>query len=155
MDILLQQIYNTTTPYNTYHHQPPSKTTCDQLFDAADNDGSGGINKDEFAQIIGALCAQILSRMFVYYLVLIVFVPYVSTKVVDFVKIPNGSYLEMAAEQCISLSLFFLVIPSVWNSIDERTEKRIMEKVASMGDDDAATTTTTAADKSKTDKKDD
>lgn len=101
--------------------------------------------------------------MLVYYLVLLVLVPFISTNVVDFVGIPNGSYLEMGAEHTISLSIFFLVIPNIWNTIDERTEKRIIEKVGIMKDDDddddddheTTTTTTTTEDKSETDKKDD
>ena len=125
----------------------------------------GGIDATEFTQIIDVLCAQILFRMLAYYLVLILCVPYISTKVVDAVKIPNGSYAEMAAEQCISMSLFFLVIPNIWNTIDEHTEKRIIEKVSAAAssnvnddDDTAATTTTTTTTnniKSETDKKDD
>jgi hypothetical protein len=101
------------------------------LFDAADTDRSGGINRIEFARIVGALCAQILSRMLVYYVVLILCVPYVSTKVVDLMGVPSGSYMEMAAEKVVYTALWMLVIPNVWNTIDERTQRRIVETARS------------------------
>lgn len=107
---------------------PPSRQVCDQLFDAADANKSGGIDKEEFVKIMGITCAQILSRMLVYYLVLILLVPYLATVAVDKLKVENGSYGEMAAEQSIGLILFFLVIPVVWNHIDSYSEKQLGKK---------------------------
>lgn len=104
---------------------PPSRKVCNQLFDAADVDQSGGIEKDEFVKIIGITCAQILSRILVYYLVLILLVPVLATRLVDWLQIPNGSYQEMAAEQTIGLGLFFVVIPFVWNFIDDYSEHKL------------------------------
>jgi hypothetical protein len=102
---------------------------CDQLFDAADVDHSGGIDQQEFSHILAVLCAQILFRMAVYYVVLILLVPFVAAKVVDHAGslIPNGSYLEMAAEQTIGLATFFGAIPFIWNIIDEGASKRVGE----------------------------
>jgi hypothetical protein len=115
------------------------------MFEAADIDNSGGISQDEFSQILAVLCAQIVFRMAVYYIILILFVPYLSTKVVDHTGIPNGSYMEMAAQQTISMSVFFGAIPALWNIIDEgahQTLDEIAKKTAS-----ATTTTNTASDK--------
>jgi hypothetical protein len=129
---------------------PPSKEACDKLFDAADADQSGGISCEEFSRILGVLCAQIMFRMLVYYLVLILFVPFLSSRVVDFLKIDNGSYLEMAAEQAISMSVFFGAIPTNWNNIDEGAR----EKVGDMVSTHAAAEVVTE-EKLDTDKKDD
>jgi hypothetical protein len=129
---------------------PPSKEACDKLFDAADADQSGGISCEEFSRILGVLCAQIMFRMLVYYLVLILFVPFLSSRVVDFLKIDNGSYLEMAAEQAISMSVFFGAIPTIWNTIDEGAR----EKVGDMVSTHAAAEVVTE-EKLDTDKKDD
>jgi hypothetical protein len=72
------------------------------------------------------LCAHILSRMFVYYSLLILFVPWFARKVVDSTPhIPNGSYLELAAKQTISISIFMIAIPLIWNAIDTHTHKTI------------------------------
>ena len=98
----------------------------DRLFDAADVDESGGIDKVEFENIIMILCAHILSRMFVYYSVLILFVPWFARKVIDSTPhIPNDSYLELAAKQTISISIFMIAIPLIWNAIDAHTHKTI------------------------------
>ena len=98
----------------------------DRLFDAADVDESGGIDKVEFENIIMILCAHILSRMFVYYSVLILFVPWFARKVIDSTPhIPNDSYLELAAKQTISISIFMIAIPLIWNAIDTHTHKTI------------------------------
>ena len=131
---------------HTHTHQsyqsilkPPSRKTCDDLFDAADADRSGTIDKDEFANIMCMLCAQILSRILVYYAVLIFLVPKLAIQVIDYAKIPNGSYLEMAAEQVISLGLFFAVIPVIWNMIDTDTTRRIAETTASSSSSSSTT----------------
>mmetsp|Transcript_99395 Transcript_99395/g.148842 ORF Transcript_99395/g.148842 Transcript_99395/m.148842 type:complete len:189 (-) Transcript_99395:149-715(-) len=106
---------------------PPTRDVCDTLFDAADHDNSGGIDKQEFVKIMGICCAQILSRMLVYYLILVLLVPIVAAKVVDIGEIPAGSYQEMAAEQVISMSLFYVAIPLLWNAIDDYSHKGLQE----------------------------
>ena len=109
---------------------PPTRKVCEQMFDAADSDKNDHISQTEFERVLRVLFAQILFRMVVYYAVLILFVPEVSVVVVDYLQIPNGSYMEMAAEQTISLSLFFLAIPIFWDWIDTGAEKTV-EKVSS------------------------
>jgi hypothetical protein len=117
------------------------------MFEAADVDNSGGIDQDEFSHILAILCAQILFRMTVYYVVLILFVPYLSNKVVDRTGIPNGSYIEMAAEQVISLTVFFGAIPALWDIIDVRAHQA-MTSIAQTTVT-ATTTTTTTLDSDK------
>ena len=64
--------------------------------------------------------------MFVYYSVLILFVPWFARKVIDSTPhIPNDSYLELAAKQTISISIFMIAIPLIWNAIDTHTHKTI------------------------------
>mmetsp|Transcript_55858 Transcript_55858/g.135323 ORF Transcript_55858/g.135323 Transcript_55858/m.135323 type:complete len:235 (-) Transcript_55858:538-1242(-) len=109
---------------------PPTRKVCEQMFDAADSDKNDHISQQEFEHVLRVLFAQILFRMVVYYGVLILFVPEVSVIVVDYLQIPNDSYMEMAAEQTISLSLFFLAIPIFWDWIDAGAEKTV-EKVSS------------------------
>jgi len=105
---------------------PPSREVSDQLFEAADADNSGGIDKTEFKNILAILSAQILSRMLVYYLVLILYVPWFSKQVIDtFDSIPEGGYLELVTEQCISVSIFTIAVPLLWNAIDSKTETTI------------------------------
>ena len=106
--------------------QPPSREVCDRLFVAADRNHSGGIDEHEFVKIMGVCCAQILSRMLIYYLVLILLVPIVSAQVVDWIRIENGSYTEMATEQLVSTALFFAAIPLLWDRID-RSSQKILE----------------------------
>lgn len=105
--------------------QPPTREVCDQLFEAADRNKSGGIDQDEFVKIMGVCCAQILSRMLIYYLVLILFVPYLAAYAADGMNIENGSYQEMATEQIISTALFFAAIPLLWDQIDTTSAKTL------------------------------
>mmetsp|Transcript_7179 Transcript_7179/g.17536 ORF Transcript_7179/g.17536 Transcript_7179/m.17536 type:complete len:198 (+) Transcript_7179:163-756(+) len=105
---------------------PPSREVSDQLFEAADADKSGGICKTEFRSILAILSAQILSRMMVYYLVLILYVPWFSKKVIDSMEsIPEGGLMESIAEQVISVSIFMGAVPLLWNAIDSKTETTI------------------------------
>lgn len=130
---------------------PPSREVSDELFEAADVDGSDGIDKNEFESIMMILCAQILSRMFVYYTVLLVFVPWFSRKVIDRATfIPNDSYLEFAANLTITLSIFNGVVPVIWNAIDAKSRQKISEQSMTA----SSSLTTTETEKSDTDKKD-
>ena len=144
-------MHESSSHNNNYSHstQPPSKDACDKLFDAADTDNSGGISCEEFSRILGVLCAQIMFRMLVYYCVLILFVPALSTRVVDALEITNGSYTEMFAEQIISMSVFFGAIPTIWNTIDEGAKEKVGEIASTHAAEKAE------AEKAEADKKDD
>ena len=64
--------------------------------------------------------------MLVYYLVLILYVPWLSKKVIDATdKIPEGGFAELVAEQVISVSIFMVAIPLIWGAIDSKTESAI------------------------------
>jgi hypothetical protein len=95
----------------------------DQLFDASDRNKSGGIDSSEFVKIVGVCCTQILGRILVYYSILILMVPWLAQKAVDYLQIKEDSYGEMAAERIISYAFFFLTIPQIWNYIDEKSRK--------------------------------
>jgi len=107
---------------------PPGKSICDDLFDAADHNQSGGIDKDEFVAIMGVCCAQILSRMMFYYLILLLFVPYFSTSIVDYLWIPNGSYLEILLENIVGFAMFYIAVPVVWDFIDDLSRDKLEKK---------------------------
>lgn len=109
---------------------PPDKSVCDNLFDAADHDKSGGIDKEEFVAIMGVCCAQILTRMMFYYLILLLFVPYFSTNIVDFLLIPNDSYLEMMMETIIGFAMFYIAVPVVWDFVDDLSRSKLENKEA-------------------------
>jgi hypothetical protein len=95
----------------------------DQLFDASDHNQSCGIDSTEFVNIVGVCCTQILGRILVYYSVLILLVPWLAQRLLDYFEITQNSYGEMAAERIISYAFFFLNIPLLWNYIDETSQK--------------------------------
>lgn len=99
---------------------PPTRKVCDRLFDAADQDNSNGLDKDQFHWVMGILCVQILSRMMVYYVVLILCVPILASYVIAIAHIKEGTYLELATRESVSMLSFFLVVPLLWNAIDAR-----------------------------------
>mmetsp|Transcript_38273 Transcript_38273/g.92597 ORF Transcript_38273/g.92597 Transcript_38273/m.92597 type:complete len:227 (+) Transcript_38273:96-776(+) len=108
---------------------PPDKSVCDDLFDAADHDNSGGIDKDEFVAIMGVCCAQILTRMMFYYLILLLFVPYLSANIVDLLMIPNGSYMEMILENIFGFAMFYIAVPVVWDFVDDLSRSKLEKKI--------------------------
>jgi len=99
---------------------PPTRKVCDRLFENADRDQTGGIDRTEFQIIVGLMCAQILSRMLVYYIVLILCVPILATFVVKTANLPPDSKLELVSRETVSVSVFYIVIPLLWNQIDAR-----------------------------------
>lgn len=108
--------------------QPPVKDTCDGMFEAADHDHSGGIDEGEFASIMKVCCGQIMSRMMMYYLFVMLGVPFLSEKIVDLLPIENGSYWEMVTENIVGFLIFSFAIPLVWNWIDESSTKKLVKK---------------------------
>mmetsp|Transcript_44313 Transcript_44313/g.106755 ORF Transcript_44313/g.106755 Transcript_44313/m.106755 type:complete len:243 (+) Transcript_44313:159-887(+) len=107
---------------------PPVKDTCDGMFEAADHDHSGGIDEQEFSSIMAVCCGQIVSRMIVYYLIVILGVPYVAEKVVDLLPIENGSHWETVTETIVGFIIFSFAIPLLWNYIDESSRKKLVKK---------------------------
>jgi len=107
---------------------PPVKETCDSMFHAADHDSSGGIDEGEFSSIMGACCGQIASRMIVYYLIVMLGVPFVAQKCVDILPIEEGSYFEMVTETVVGFIIFSVAIPVVWNYIDESSRRSLEKK---------------------------
>lgn len=107
---------------------PPGKPTVDKLFDAADHDQSGGIDQEEFSSIMAVSCAQIMSRMVMYYLILMLFVPFAAAQIVNFLPIEDGSIWEKLTETIVGFVMFSVAIPVVWNAIDDASRKNLEKK---------------------------
>lgn len=136
---------------------PPTRETVDQLFDAADRDKSGGIDGEEFDRIMIILCSGITFRMATYYLILIFMAPNLIAWILDLLgfigvdravmtfdrqvwdkfapsflqrlvdMIPDST-MESMPETLVGLALFYLVIPTCWNKIDD-TSRTVAGKV--------------------------
>ena len=114
---------------------PPSRQAIYELFDASDDDNSGSIDENEFGIIMVVCCAQISSRILVYYAIIILMVPYIADSFIrgllqidDYfgwnVTSNKGgdrpffvAWFETAltygdfANSVVSLVLFFLLVP--------------------------------------------
>lgn len=134
---------------------PPTRRVIEQLFEASDDDQSGFIDETEFTQIMVICCAQIMSRILVYYGLIILLVPRMASSLIatfaSFMELwsdgtgittklhsleaPSSSVWSSAAleklttvlswgrmaEQAVSLALFFLVIPLLFDWIDQKS----------------------------------
>jgi len=111
---------------------PPSREVCDKLFEAADADKSGNVDKEEFSDIVVILCGQLLKRMIAYYGFMIVLVPIISVALVKvsgrFTRIPSGTLTEKAIEHVTTGFLFSQVLPFFWNRIDDKAHKKMIDK---------------------------
>jgi preprotein translocase subunit SecG len=130
---------------------PPSRHVVDDLFLSADKDLSGYIEENEFLEIIKVCSVDIASRIVVYYSILILLVPYLADAIVyvlfhvdDWMGVDMGerqlavfAWIEdliswkALAEQTVSLALFFLVIPLLFNFIDRNSKQRAHSKTKS------------------------
>lgn len=99
---------------------PPTRAVCDRMFRAADRDGNGVLDHEQFHWIMGVLCAEILARMVVFFAVMILTVPFLGSWVVEIGKIPEESYLEKLIRVGISMLVFFFIVPALFNAIDAR-----------------------------------
>eukprot|EP00544_Gedaniella_sp_CCMP2646_P012356 CAMPEP_0202499878 /NCGR_PEP_ID=MMETSP1361-20130828/31266_1 /ASSEMBLY_ACC=CAM_ASM_000849 /TAXON_ID=210615 /ORGANISM="Staurosira complex sp., Strain CCMP2646" /LENGTH=224 /DNA_ID=CAMNT_0049132179 /DNA_START=69 /DNA_END=743 /DNA_ORIENTATION=+ len=149
---------------------PPTRKVVNKLFEASDDDKSGGIDETEFEHIMVILCSQIASRILIYYAILILLVPYIVSMIlvtldvigVDDValKVEHGmdlvvpSFLqwllafipwEKMPEKIISLALFFLVIPTMFNYIDETSRSMAEQTVVYSSNETGGKAVTTAS----------
>jgi len=91
----------------------------------------------------------------VYYLILILLVPMAATlfvnQLAEALPILETTYGERAAEQAIGMSLFFFVIPVMWNIIDQYSQQGLLlQRHDTPTTTTTTTTTTTATTKSTT-----
>lgn len=70
-------------------------------------------------------CAQLTGRILSYWAILILLVPYLASHVINYFVIESGTYTEMAAEQAMSFLFFFLIIPLIWNRMDEAMQNNV------------------------------
>lgn len=99
---------------------PPTRTHCDALFQQADTDTSGGIDRFEFVYIVSELSKQILARMIVYWFVLLLSVPVLASTIIRILHVPTNTYYDYATRELISMTAFFLIVPTLWNYIERR-----------------------------------
>lgn len=136
----------------------------DRLFDASDDDNSGGIDQEEFNQIMMIACSQITSRIAAYYAILILCVPYLVSCILhtmDYIgvddtitkidslwdvhaprilqwlvdQVPDSTWAGIP-EQVVSLLLFFFVIPTLFNIIDEKSRSMAEQTVVHKSSDE-------------------
>jgi hypothetical protein len=147
---------------------PPTRQVCDQLFQASDDDGSGFIDQAEFTQILVICCAQILSRIVVYFTLMILLVPVAAHRVVKgaglvldlvqwqaeaetfavFLWLESLLTLHGLTEKSVSLVLSFLVIPMIFNLIDSHSRRSAEEVCVYRKADNRHKTSTTLEEKS-------
>ena len=99
---------------------PPTRVVCDRIFRAADIDGNGVLDHEQFHWVMGVLCAQILARMVVFFAVMIITVPFIGSWAVELANVPEKSYMEKLIRVAISLLVLFLIVPALFNAIDAR-----------------------------------
>jgi hypothetical protein len=126
---------------------PPSKAVIDKLFEASDEDNSGYIDEDEFSKIMVICCAQIASRIVVYFAILVLFAnllaeymilglisldEYLGWNVAKGEKSMVSGFFAMIetfltfgelAQSTLSLLLFFVVVPMIFDYIDNSSNE--------------------------------
>jgi len=110
---------------------PPCRAVVDRMFRAADPDNSGTLDREEFRWVMGIMCANILGRMFIFYVVVIVTIPFVASLVIRGLKIPQETYFENAVRTTITVLVFYFIIPLLWNIVD----RHYAGSIAGMGND--------------------
>ena len=97
---------------------PPSRATCDLMFRHADSNNNGFLNREEFKWVMGVMCANILGRMLVFFFVMILALPFVTSFVVELFKVPEGNYREKAIRAATTIVLLYVFLPFLFHKID-------------------------------------
>jgi hypothetical protein len=129
---------------------PPTREVCDKIFDGCDKDESGTIEESEFSQCMVVCCAQISTRIAVYYGFIILLVPqlvHVIMKIVDrfdetvlhmawggilqrLVDV-TSSYVSWAVltKSIVSSLIFTLFIPLSFDMIDKYSRRAAQQPI--------------------------
>ena len=117
---------------------PPSRPTIYKLFDASDHNQSGYIEEMEFTNIMVVACTQITSRIVVYYMIIILSVPYM-TQILIRTLLDMDQYLGFRndiqwlesvltygkiVETSFSFMIFFIAVPYIFDFIDSFTRQQ-------------------------------
>jgi EF-hand domain pair len=122
---------------------PPSRQAMENLFHGADDNRSGTIDEEEFLQIMMIACAQITSRMIVYYTIIIIFVPHIAHSMIrtllqmdEYMGIKNSTaviWMERLftygkiLESTVSLIVFMILVPYLFDWIDSYSHQAAIE----------------------------
>lgn len=114
--------------------KPPTREIVDELFEASNHDKTGSVEEKEFSQIMVICCAQISSRIMIYYTLLIAMVPYlaqallVGSKLIgltDFIVgfwffewLSKSAYVATLPQTLVSSALSYIAIPYFFGKID-------------------------------------
>jgi hypothetical protein len=135
---------------------PPSRNAINKLFDASDHNQSGYIEEMEFTNIMIVACTQITSRIFVYYTIIVISVPYITGQLIrtllnvdQYLGFQNDiQWLESIltygkiVETTLSFLVFFILVPYIFDFIDSYFRHQAASSSASTSVVNAATTTT-------------
>lgn len=136
---------------------PPTRHTIYKLFDASDHNQSGYIEEIEFTNIMMVACTQITSRIVVYYMIIILSVPYL-THILIRTLLDMDQYLGFRndiqwlesiltygkiAETTFSFMIFFIVVPYIFDFIDAFTRQQASLSSSSTSISSNAATRTT------------
>lgn len=134
---------------------PPTKEVIDRLFEASDDDKSGYIDEEEFIKIMVICCAQIASRIVVYFAILVFFANFAAQYIIaglvnldeymgwnvagkgfvaNFFKMVE-TFLTFGelAQNMLSLILFFVVVPMIFDYIDNSSDEAARSTSAPRG----------------------
>ena len=122
---------------------PPSRAAMENLFHGADDNRSGTVDEHEFLQIMMIACAQITSRIIVYYTIIILFVPHVAHFMIrtllqmdEYMGIQNDTavvWMERLftygkiLESTVSLMVFMILVPYLFDWIDSYSHQAAIE----------------------------
>jgi len=98
---------------------PPSRRDCtDYYFKQADKNNSGSIDKNEFTAILSTLCGKLISRMILFWLILILFVPLLASYLISLIPGIHGKNWIVFCKSVISVATVFGLMPILFNYID-------------------------------------
>uniref|UniRef100_A0A7S4M4V9 EF-hand domain-containing protein n=1 Tax=Odontella aurita TaxID=265563 RepID=A0A7S4M4V9_9STRA len=78
--------------------QPATREYVETIFDKMDDDGSGTLDRDEFADVMAVLCGQVMTRVVLQWSMTLMIVPLLAQFVLDGVVWANKSALEFWAQ---------------------------------------------------------
>lgn len=127
---------------------PPTREVVDKLFDACDSDSNGELDIAEFRRALVISCAQIASRMTVYFSLMVLVVPLAARRIIRVLlsidqwmafasqarSVPIFQWIENLltwgdfTEKAVSLVISFLLLPMILNFIDRSSREAAKEK---------------------------
>jgi Ca2+-binding EF-hand superfamily protein len=103
---------------------PPARAVCDNLFEEADVNNSGKLDRHQFEWVMGVVCFEIFAKVALFYVFMLGAVPFLGTLIVNFFHVQPETTGEKVVRVIFSLFALYAIMPLGFHLVDAHYTRR-------------------------------